>query len=259
VISGSWRGMHYTLADHMRGSVALLVLVVGCGGDLVELQTSSAGECARDEDCVAVAARCCDCPTFAVPSSDASYRACIAVPCPEPRECPSDLRATCDEGRCELACVALACQQSCANGFATEGDCLTCTCAAPVPGGCSSSDDCIRVRADCCGCAHGGRDTAVLAHDAASHEAGLRCGPAPQCPSDEGCDAGEMPACVQGRCELTLPLPANACGRSELPPCPAGETCVVNGPDRIANRQGVGVCVAGVGGPGQTRGHHNAL
>jgi hypothetical protein len=228
----------------MRAGAAFLVLVVGCGGDLVKVDTS-AGECSLDEDCVAVAARCCDCPTFAVSVSDASYRACTAVPCPDQRDCPRDVRATCDEGRCVLACVAQVCLQSCANGFATEGSCLTCSCASPPQDGCSAPDDCMRVRADCCGCAHGGRDTAVLAREAAAHDANLRCGPAPQCPSDGRCDASEMPACVQGRCELTLPLPANACGRSDLPPCPPGQACVVNGPNHTATLQGVGVCVAG--------------
>ena len=66
----------------------------------------------------------------------------------------------------------------------------------------------------------------------------------PQCPAIDACEPGAAPACVQGRCELVTAagLPPDACGRPDLPACPAGTVCTVNASDP-GNVQGVGVCV----------------
>ena len=58
------------------------------------------------------------------------------------------------------------------------------------------------------------------------------------------CSSEAEPTCVQGRCELSTAgtLPPNACGRLDLPPCPIGQVCVINGNDRPTNEQGVGLC-----------------
>jgi hypothetical protein len=150
----------------------------------------------------------------------------------------------CAAGRCVLACVAMECRSSCLFGFAADASgCLTCDCAQPDLHACLSDGDCVRVRADCCGCERGGQDTAVLAEDAAEHDADLHCPAAPQCPKVNTC-TDEAPTCVFGRCVLTEPtaLPPDACGRFDLRPCPAGQDCVVNGPDTRINEQGLGLC-----------------
>src|SRR5882672_8027277 len=99
--------------------------------------SGAAAECARDDQCAAVGSKCCDCPTFAVPTSDPVYRACTGVTCPPNGSCPDNVVARCDTGRCVLACAALACPQSCPQGFATDGNgngCLTCMCDQPIGG-----------------------------------------------------------------------------------------------------------------------------
>lgn len=200
--------------------------------------------CGRDDDCVPAAPTCCECPTFAVPRTSPVVRACSNVPCPM-AECAMDVVARCNEGRCELACAPRACEAmgaTCAYGFATDANgCLTCECAVPEPGGCTSDTQCTRTRADCCGCQQGGFDTAVLAAERTKFDAMLMCPASPVCPGLDTCTADE-PTCVQGRCELVSPeLPAGACGRADLPPCPAGTQCLVNVSDP-ANMHGVGVC-----------------
>jgi hypothetical protein len=201
--------------------------------------------CFSDEDCVAVGGTCCECPTFAVHADDPIRRACQAVECPDDNQCTANVAAVCNEDqRCELACKPLACAAgvSCQAGFALDQNgCLTCDCAVPDANGCTSDSDCTRTRADCCGCQRGGFDTAVLAADRAKFDAMLMCPSQPACPGVDICTA-DVPTCVQGRCELASPtLPAGACGRPDLPACPAGTVCIVNASDQ-ANMHGVGLC-----------------
>jgi hypothetical protein len=111
----------------------------------------------------------------------------------------------------------------------------------PPAGGCTADTDCARTRADCCGCQRGGFDTAVLAANRATFDASLMCSAQPFCPGVDTCTA-DVPTCVAGRCALVSPtLPAGACGRPDLPACPAGEVCIANASDQ-ANMHGVGVC-----------------
>lgn len=200
--------------------------------------------CRDDLDCVLAGPTCCSCPTFAVTRSDPVARACTNVACPL-SECAANVVARCNEAsRCELACAPRACEAtaSCAYGLAADANgCLSCECAVPEPGGCSVNADCTRTRADCCGCQQGGFDIAVLAGERAGYDANLGCEPSPVCPGIDTCTTDE-PACVQGRCELVSPsLPIGACGRADLPPCPAGTQCLVNVSDQ-ANMHGVGIC-----------------
>jgi len=201
------------------------------------------GGCVLDSDCVLAASTCCGCPTFAVPLGDPLVEACGEVDCPAlPPSCAM-VEPRCDQGACTLACMPQACEASCEHGYALDTNgCLSCTCAPPpAADGCTRDSECVQTRADCCGCAQGGDDTAVLATVQASHDAMLGCSTAPQCPGVNTCDASERPLCVQGRCELLGDLPAGACGRPDLPACPAGTTCTVNASDQ-ANMHGVGVC-----------------
>ncbi len=206
---------------------------------------AGAAPCIDDDDCVLAGTTCCGCPTFAVTRDDPVARACSNVHgpgCP-PAECTENVVARCnEERRCELACAPRACEASCAYGYAADTNgCLTCECAVPPPGGCVTDADCTRTRADCCGCTRGGFDTAVLAADRASYDAMLMCPTSPACPGINTCTA-DVPTCVQGRCDLVSPdLPVGACGRDDLPPCPAGSQCLVNVSDQ-ANMHGVGLC-----------------
>src|SRR5258706_10734983 len=90
-----------------------------------------APECAVNAQCAAAAAKCCDCPTFAAPANDPALNACKGVACPMPGPtCAANLEPACDHGACVLACAPVACDQSCADGFATDRNgCLTCACA----------------------------------------------------------------------------------------------------------------------------------
>jgi len=238
----------------MRWRVAVLgVVVLGCVASPTQVAIPDPPddpwqpprECVADVDCVAAGSKCCDCPTFAVPQADPIHQACVDVICPL-AACSDHVEPACDGGRCVLACVATACQQSCANGFASDDNgCLTCGCAAPVVDGCDDVADCVRVRADCCGCDHGGRDTAVLRRDARAYDEALMCGPEPQCPAvSSACWPGAELQCVQGQCALSSlgELPPNACGRPDLPRCPIGQVCVINGSEGPAAEQGVGEC-----------------
>lgn len=200
--------------------------------------------CTVDDDCVAAAATCCDCPAFAVGVDDPASRACTGVVCPMPSACPNNVRAACDGGTCVLACVEMACPTACANGYQLDATgCLSCECAGAAPGGCTVDSDCVQARADCCGCARGGVDTAVLASEQMAYDAALGCEADAACPDVDVCEPGAEPRCVQGRCELLSMgmLPQQACGRPDLPPCPEGTVCIVNA-DAGANEQGVGVC-----------------
>ena len=104
--------------------------------------------------------------------------------------------------------------------------------------------------ADCCGCARGGADTAVPAAEADAYVMGLGCPANPgevPCPEVTTCAADVGPRCILGQCVLgdsslgPPPLPPGACGRADLPACPAGQACVIN-QDPAGNPLGVGVC-----------------
>jgi hypothetical protein len=199
-------------------------------------------ECNVDMECELAGAKCCDCPTYAAPLDDPTVRACADVNCPL-SSCPANVRAACHGGACVLACLATTCDQSCAFGFQLDATgCLDCACAAAPTSGCNIDSDCVRVAADCCGCAHGGNDTAVLASDAASYEQALMCPAAPTCPDPASCAPDLMARCIAGACQLAPPTPAGACGRPDLPACPPGTMCTINGSD-ASTQQGVGVCM----------------
>jgi len=230
----------------------MLVVSAGCsssatdasfvGGNDAGGSGNAAPECSIDSDCEPAAAKCCDCPTYATPKTASDIQACAGVMCPV-STCPANVRAACKTGRCELACVAMACNESCADGFAVDDNgCLTCQCAQVESRACLASNDCTRVAADCCGCASGGVDTAVPTAAEASHQAGLGCPASPSCPTGNSCQADLAPGCVQGACDLVAPLPAAACGRPDLPACPSGQVCTVNA-DSSATAQAVGICV----------------
>jgi hypothetical protein len=229
----------------MRGWIVVLAGTVGCAAADISLASEGSGarsECTRDADCAAAGLRCCDCPTFAVPITSPAHEACAGVTCPDPH-CPDRVAPVCAGGRCVLACTAIECPQSCIDGFARDDSCLTCACAQPTATGCLQADDCVRVRADCCGCDHGGRDTAVLRQDAGAHDAALQCPDRPLCPRASTCDPAATLQCIQRRCVLSsVALPPGACGRFDLPPCPSPQACVING-DPTADEEGVGVCM----------------
>jgi hypothetical protein len=200
--------------------------------------------CSTDMDCELASSSCCECPTFSTNRGDPSNGACTGITCPDPPTCPANVRAACDlqKHQCEVACVEMVCATSCANGYAIDPatGCLSCECAMPAAMGCSVDGDCIETREDCCGCARGGRDTAVLASMAATYDQMLSCPPSPQCPGLDTCDAGAEPRCVQGSCVLTDAVsPADACAGPGT--CMDGQ-CIVNR-DPAASTHGVGVCV----------------
>lgn len=214
------------------------------GGDGAGGGAGAPAECRVAADCIAEGPSCCACPTHAVPTSDPTARACAEVQCP-PKSCGSPLEASCNAGHCELVCSPVACDVSCANGFVTDGNgCLTCECApAPAPGECGVDTDCARVKDDCCGCALGGKDTAIPAGDVAQHDAALDCSANPTCPGGDVCAMDLAARCVQGECALVSgALPANACGRADLAACPMGGPCTVNANDQ-ATMYGVGICL----------------
>lgn len=233
--------------------VAILLAVAGCPSyerDALGTQGDDSagegapGECSIAADCAPAGATCCDCPTHAVPITDPSARACSKVDCP-PQSCGSPMQAECDQGKCVLACSPVACPElGCGEGFRTdENGCLVCECSGLSPMECSLDTDCARVRDDCCGCSMGGEDTAVPTTQITAHEAQLGCPPNPSCPGGDTCAPDLAARCVQGACTLVSGvLPSNACGRADLPPCPAGEACVVNA-NEAATMQGVGVCL----------------
>jgi hypothetical protein len=232
-------------------ALLLVVLVAGCPGaaDLAAYNgddgSGAAPECTNNAQCIAAAAKCCDCPTFAVPSSDPAFNACKGVDCPSPGPmCAANLAPACDDGACVLACAPTACEMSCADGFATDANgCLVCSCAIIEVRACSGDNECSRVRDDCCGCAHGGKDTAVPNAEVQTHDANLMCTSNPYCPGVDTCPADLAPRCVQGACELISGgLPGLACGRTDLMDCAAGSQCTLNS-DATATAEGVGVCV----------------
>ncbi len=205
------------------------------------------GRCVADVDCRPAASTCCECPTFAVAASDPIATACTGVMCPSAPTCAAAVAAVCEQGLCALACEPMACSATYDQGYALDASgCLTCAPASPVAdaSGCAIDSDCVETRADCCGCAAGGVDTAVLVGTEAAFDANLACDPHSACPAISTCQADAAPRCVQGRCALLAgPTPANACGGANLPACPAGQACTVN-LDRDATDRGLGVCAA---------------
>lgn len=208
--------------------------------------------CRTADDCVLAGATCCDCPTFALSVEDPKALACDAVDCENDTSvCATNVEPACDDNsQCVLACKPLTCLQ-CPDGYIAEvNGCLSCTCAAPpsVMPDCTVDQDCARVRKDCCGCDDGGEDTAVPVASAGAFDQSLMCTSTPACPgmenlSDPTCDPSFEPRCLRGSCELlNAAMPAGACGRADLPECPAGQTCTIN-VDPAASQYGVGICL----------------
>jgi hypothetical protein len=233
----------------------LLVLVVG-GCPQARTDDAQAGDdgnppdpntrsfCNVDSDCELAGRTCCECPTFALGVADPKLQACDDVMCPPPQSTCSMIHPVCVENLCAVACESVAVTKSCANGFATDAaGCLIDTCAVPPsPAACSKDTDCVETRADCCGCERGGNNTAVPAGQRTSYDQQLGCTGGEQCPEADTCEANETPQCAQGSCKLIAgPLPADACGRPDLPDCVTGKVCTVNASDP-ANKHGVGVC-----------------
>ena len=199
--------------------------------------------CARDTDCALAGTTCCACPSFVVAADDPSVKACSSIQCPVDT-CPTNLRAACENNACQVACAPVACSNACPEGYASdESGCLTCACVVADGDTCAANSDCVEVKADCCGCARGGSDVAILASQAAGYDASLGCSSDPACPNQDVCPPDVQPMCEAGRCALDIPvaLPPAACGRSDLMACPAGQICTVNA-DHDADRLGVGVC-----------------
>jgi hypothetical protein len=62
------------------------------------------------------------------------------------------------------------------------------------------------------------------------------------CPEVSTCEIAKTPQCAQGTCKLIAgDVPADACGRPDLPACPEGTVCTVNA-NNTADLHGVGVC-----------------
>ena len=202
---------------------------------------TSARGCFEDSDCALASLTCCACKSFAVSQNDPKLDACSDVDCPPQQSTCSRVRAVCEQNLCEIACEPQAVGMSCADGFATDAaGCLIDACAQPK-NECATDSQCTRARADCCGCARGGDDTAVSTADLAAHDKALGCTGSESCPGVNTCGA-ETPQCAQGECKLIAgDLPADACGRPDLPPCAAGKTCTVNA-SKTADLHGVGVC-----------------
>ena len=161
--------------------------------------------------------------------------------------CPTNVTVECDpQHQCAIVCAQLPCLE-CPEGYITEANgCVSCTCAEPVTTAptCAVDADCVRVRNDCCGCANGGEDTSVPVGSAQAFDAALSCSQTPQCPGvgNQMCNAAARARCVRGDCALLAEdMPADACGRADLPACPAGTVCRVN-VSNSADLYGVGVC-----------------
>ncbi len=145
--------------------------------------------------------------------------------------CNANVQPSCVAGTCTLQCTPIQCDLTCDNGFVIDtSGCLTCACAPPSENACTtaagSDDSCVEVPADCCGCARGGKDTAMLSSQVAAFQASLNCPTQPQCPETNACDPTVQPTCSETRCELlsTVSQPANECG--EVTP-----ECHANGVD----------------------------
>ncbi|MFN0250381.1 MAG: hypothetical protein ACKV2T_26110 [Kofleriaceae bacterium] len=248
----------------MRFSVVISVLVALCGlgalagcpisrsdeltaggdpGDDMQGSPGGYSSCTNDVQCELAASSCCECPSFSTNRDDPQNGACTGIACPNPPTCPANVRAACnlETFQCEVVCVQIMTTRSCPDGYAIDPatGCLSDTCAAPTAGSCSLDADCVQTREDCCGCARGGRDTAVPLSALAAYDQLLVCPSNPQCPGTDTCDPASSPRCVQGACILTGDaVPSDAC----TGPCADGGTCVLNR-DPAATTHGVGVCV----------------
>jgi hypothetical protein len=238
----------------MRWSILVVfVLLAGCPQGSADLQAAGDDKstdpgapdmsCFDASDCELAGKSCCECKTFALPMSDPKLSACDNVPCPPPTMACPKIHATCDRGKCAVACEPQAITMTCADGFASDmAGCLIDACALPMSA-CAVDADCVRTRADCCGCARGGQDTAVPVAVRGEYEAGLGCTGSASCPEVSTCVAEETAQCAQGECRLIAgEVPPDACGRPDLPACPVGKTCTVN-VNATADRHGVGVCL----------------
>lgn len=210
--------------------------------------------CEVDADCRLAAAGCCECASFAL-SDDRAEDACTGVICEDELTCPA-VAAVCDTGACVIQCQPVVCGLTCPGGFIEDtAGCLLCACAAPPPPGtaeCVDATDCERVPADCCGCARGGRDTAIPSVDVEAYLAALDCPESPACPELDACEPDAEASCVANQCALLgagIDGPPDGagsgqwCGSPELGPCPDGTFCVLNAPQaNDATQSGVGIC-----------------
>ena len=240
----------------MRSLLPLLLVVFAGGCPQAHTDAANVGDdgtppdpntkafCIDDEDCELAGRTCCECPTFALSAGDPKLDACSDVMCPPPQSTCSRIHPVCSaSNQCVVACEAIEVTKTCASGFATDpAGCLVDACASLPAPTCMLDDDCVETRADCCGCERGGNNTAVPANMRESYDAQLGCTGGEQCPEADTCVVGETPQCAQGSCKLIAgPIPADACGRPDLPACDAGKLCTVNASDP-ANKHGVGVC-----------------
>jgi len=241
------------VSSRLALAIAVAALAAGCvvssaaDGGFAPDDDDDRGDdfCGRDTDCTLAGPSCCECPTFALHVSSGWDDACEQVECTLPASCPA-LQARCEQGQCVAACAPMTCDLSCETGFVVDAaGCTVCQCSGgPLAPQCNLDGDCVRVPADCCGCDRGGADTAVAAAEAGAFVEDLDCGGQEACPGVSTCDPEATAHCNAGRCELSAggisPPPGGACGRPELPPCPSGETCVINTADGEA---GEGRCL----------------
>ena len=257
-----------------------LVLAPGCGSSSLDAGASGGGgddngglgggggsggaapQCFTAADCVPASSTCCACASFAVPAQSGYDDGCGGITCPTAPDCPV-VQPDCQAGACQLVCSPVTATQVCDGGFARdEFGCLVNACADPSAAECQGDGDCAEVRADCCGCSAGGRDTSVPADQVDDYLASLDCPSDPACPGVDVCDPSQTPRCMAGQCVLasagTTPPPSDAgpggdgsggstiyCGTSDQPGCPPGTVCVLNHPEaKDATQLGVGSCQA---------------
>lgn len=215
----------------------------GDDGNVPDPASPTKAFCIEDADCALASRTCCECPSFALAMDDPKLDACNSVMCPPQQNECAMISAVCVKNQCTVACEPVMVTKTCPNGFATNAaGCLIDACAEATTPECTSNSQCVRTRADCCGCARGGNDTAVVAARAGLYDQELGCSGAESCPEVSTCVVEETPQCAQGECKLIAgSLPAEACGRPDLAPCAGGTVCTVNTNDP-ANKHGVGVC-----------------
>ncbi len=255
-----------------RYSLVAIALVALCGGCIFGSQSEASDlnglddptlpdECAVDDDCVPAGPSCCEAWTHAVPKSSGWEDSCedVGTQCGEVSQPAA--AASCQAGSCVLQCTPVVCDQTFENGYATDSlGCLQCQGAGSAPPEtveCQADADCVRVNADCCGCANGGSDTAVPADQLDGYLGGLDCGSSPACPGVDVCQADLVPRCLNNTCSLLpqtnpdfspdagggLTGGMTLCGSADLPACPDGQVCVLNAPGADdANMNGLGVC-----------------
>ncbi len=208
-------------------------------------------DCELPSACVLAASTCCECPSFAVPLSDGFVDSCEDVDCEASEICPA-IVASCEGNQCQVACAAVATENQCEFGFVRDSaGCLVDECdSGDNVLACKQASDCQQIPSDCCGCARGGSEQAVLASAAAALLSELACTGQESCPEIDVCDSEEAPQCVAGACVLTSAGPTDSppsaalCGTLALGLCSAGFTCLLNyAAEETASALGVGVCV----------------